>query len=56
MLHPRLYPLNGFRAQLRDTYTELYGQPASEADIDRILHVALNASSSGYAALQGAAQ
>jgi iron complex transport system substrate-binding protein len=48
LLHPEITPETSLRQEIKDTYLELYGYEISEDDIDEMLHVNENSSSTGY--------
>ncbi|MFF8581914.1 ABC transporter substrate-binding protein [Streptomyces albidoflavus] len=48
ILHPALARRIGLRTRLAETFQKLYGHRLTEAEADAVLHLDLNARSSGY--------
>ncbi|MEU0063731.1 hypothetical protein ABZ085_10610 [Streptomyces albidoflavus] len=48
ILHPALARRIGPRTQLAETFQKLYGHRLTRAEADAVLHLGLNAGSSGY--------
>ncbi|MER6528161.1 ABC transporter substrate-binding protein [Streptomyces sp. NPDC001508] len=48
VLHPELATRTGLRSRIKDSFDRLYGYDISAAETDRVLHMDLNAKSSGY--------
>lgn len=52
LVHPSIFPLTDFRQYVVSAYDDLYGQKISDDDVDHILNMSVNGTSSGYDALR----
>lgn len=48
LLHPEITPVISFRQLVKETYHDVFGYPLTDADVDDILNMRANESSTGY--------